>query len=215
MVERARRCRRTLTTPSPPPPGPLQNGRRRMPISAPQFCSARPISSKSDSTDKIADLLHGANKASRFRILVKEVRFGVEVIRYYAEEGRRVGGSLATVVAAWTSAVWSFPRPVGVVGAISALELPRRHLRLEDRPGLSPRAARWSSNLPHRDASGDRHDRAMFRGRRPTARRVERSAGNGARRRRCFGGSSGRRHDDGHRFGRGRATDDASPARTL
>jgi succinate-semialdehyde dehydrogenase/glutarate-semialdehyde dehydrogenase len=48
---------------------------------------------------------------------IKEIRFGVEVIRYYAEEGRRVGGSLrASSRADIRSLVVS--SPIGVVGAI-------------------------------------------------------------------------------------------------
>src|SRR5579872_4334314 len=53
----------------------------------------------------------------------KEIRFGIEVIRYYAEEGRRVGGSIrpssqedirSLVVSA----------PVGVVGAVTPWNYP-------------------------------------------------------------------------------------------
>ncbi len=53
----------------------------------------------------------------------KEIRFGVEVIRYYAEEGRRIGGSLrASSRADIRSLVVS--APVGVVGAITPWNYP-------------------------------------------------------------------------------------------
>ena len=53
----------------------------------------------------------------------KEIRFGVEVIRYYAEEGRRVGGSIR---ASAREDVRSFvvSSPVGVVGAITPWNYP-------------------------------------------------------------------------------------------
>jgi len=53
----------------------------------------------------------------------KEIRFGVEVIRYYAEEGRRIGGSIrASVREDIRSLV--ITAPVGVVGAISPWNYP-------------------------------------------------------------------------------------------
>jgi acyl-CoA reductase-like NAD-dependent aldehyde dehydrogenase len=53
----------------------------------------------------------------------KEIRFGVEVIRYYAEEGRRIGGSIrASARADIRSLVVS--SPVGVVGAITPWNYP-------------------------------------------------------------------------------------------
>jgi succinate-semialdehyde dehydrogenase/glutarate-semialdehyde dehydrogenase len=53
----------------------------------------------------------------------KEIRFGVEVIRYYAEEGRRLGGSIrASARADIRSLVVS--SPVGVVGAITPWNYP-------------------------------------------------------------------------------------------
>ena len=53
----------------------------------------------------------------------KEIRFGVEVIRYYAEEGRRVGGSIrASSRSDIRSLVVS--SPVGVVGAITPWNYP-------------------------------------------------------------------------------------------
>jgi acyl-CoA reductase-like NAD-dependent aldehyde dehydrogenase len=53
----------------------------------------------------------------------KEVRFGVEVIRYYAEDGRRIGGSIrASSRADVRSLVVS--SPVGVVGAITPWNYP-------------------------------------------------------------------------------------------
>ena len=53
----------------------------------------------------------------------KEIRFGVEVIRYYAEEGRRIGGSIrASSRRDIRSLVVS--SPVGVVGAITPWNYP-------------------------------------------------------------------------------------------
>jgi succinate-semialdehyde dehydrogenase / glutarate-semialdehyde dehydrogenase len=53
----------------------------------------------------------------------KEIRFGVEVIRYYAEEGRRIGGSIrASSREDVRSLVVS--SPVGVVGAITPWNYP-------------------------------------------------------------------------------------------
>jgi succinate-semialdehyde dehydrogenase/glutarate-semialdehyde dehydrogenase len=53
----------------------------------------------------------------------KEIRFGIEVIRYYAEEGRRIGGSLrASSRSDIRSLVVS--SPVGVVGAITPWNYP-------------------------------------------------------------------------------------------
>jgi acyl-CoA reductase-like NAD-dependent aldehyde dehydrogenase len=53
----------------------------------------------------------------------KEIRFGVEVIRYYAEEGRRIGGSLrASSRSDIRSLVVS--SPIGVVGAITPWNYP-------------------------------------------------------------------------------------------
>lgn len=53
----------------------------------------------------------------------KEIRFGVEVIRYYAEEGRRIGGSIrASSRDDIRSLVVS--SPVGVVGAITPWNYP-------------------------------------------------------------------------------------------
>jgi len=53
----------------------------------------------------------------------KEIRFGIEVIRYYAEEGRRVGGSLrASSRSDIRSLVVS--SPIGVVGAITPWNYP-------------------------------------------------------------------------------------------
>lgn len=47
----------------------------------------------------------------------KEIRFGVEVLRYYAEEGRRVAGSLRQSTRGDIKSVVDY-EPVGVVGAI-------------------------------------------------------------------------------------------------
>jgi succinate-semialdehyde dehydrogenase / glutarate-semialdehyde dehydrogenase len=53
----------------------------------------------------------------------KEIRFGVEVVRYYAEEGRRIGGSIrASSQEDIRSLVVS--APVGVVGAVTPWNYP-------------------------------------------------------------------------------------------
>src|SRR5271167_4166894 len=53
----------------------------------------------------------------------KEIRFGVEVIRYYAEEGRRIGGSIR---ASSREDIRSLlvSAPIGVVGAITPWNYP-------------------------------------------------------------------------------------------
>jgi succinate-semialdehyde dehydrogenase / glutarate-semialdehyde dehydrogenase len=53
----------------------------------------------------------------------KEIRFGVEVIRYYAEEGRRVGGSLRPSSRRDIRSL-VVSSPVGVVGAITPWNYP-------------------------------------------------------------------------------------------
>jgi succinate-semialdehyde dehydrogenase/glutarate-semialdehyde dehydrogenase len=47
--------------------------------------------------DAIADLLT-REQGKSISDAVKEIRFGVDVIRYYAEEGRRIGGSIRASV---------------------------------------------------------------------------------------------------------------------
>ena len=47
----------------------------------------------------------------------KETAFGVQVLRYYAEEGRRIGGSLRPSASSDVKNVVSY-HPVGIVGAI-------------------------------------------------------------------------------------------------
>lgn len=47
----------------------------------------------------------------------KEIAFGVRVLRYYAEEGRRIGGSLRPSMAADVKNVVAY-HPVGIVGAV-------------------------------------------------------------------------------------------------
>lgn len=53
----------------------------------------------------------------------KEIRFGIEVIRYYAEEGRRIGGSLRPSSRADIRSL-VVTSPVGVVGAITPWNYP-------------------------------------------------------------------------------------------
>ena len=47
----------------------------------------------------------------------KEIDFGIQVLRYYAEEGRRIGGSIRPSASADVKNVVSY-HPVGVVGAV-------------------------------------------------------------------------------------------------
>ena len=105
----------------------------------------------------------------------KEIRFGVEVIRYYAEEGRRIEGSLrASTRADIRSLVVS--SPVGVVGAITPWNYPVDHLRLEGRPGA--RGGLYAGRqAAARDAARHRPRRALLRGGGPAGRRAERRAG--------------------------------------
>lgn len=72
--------------------------------------------------DAVADLLT-REQGKPLLDAVKEIRFGVEVIRYYAEEGRRIGGSIR---ASSRSDVRSLvvTAPVGVVGAITPWNYP-------------------------------------------------------------------------------------------
>jgi acyl-CoA reductase-like NAD-dependent aldehyde dehydrogenase len=53
----------------------------------------------------------------------KEIRFGIEVLRYYAEEGRRVGGSIRPSSRADIRSL-VVSSPVGVVGAITPWNYP-------------------------------------------------------------------------------------------
>jgi succinate-semialdehyde dehydrogenase / glutarate-semialdehyde dehydrogenase len=84
----------------------------------------------------------------------KELRFGVEVIRYYTEEGRRIGGAIRASPRndIRTLVVSS---PVGVVGAITPWNYPVDIFawKLSSQPpgswfseGLSP--SRWSTRTP-------------------------------------------------------------------
>src|SRR5579872_6013549 len=54
---------------------------------------------------------------------IKEIRFGVEVIRYYAEEGRRIGGSIRASARSDVRSLVT-TSPVGVVGAITPWNYP-------------------------------------------------------------------------------------------
>src|SRR3984957_19007088 len=72
--------------------------------------------------DAIADLLtHEQGKP--IPDAVKEIRFAVEVIRYYAEEGRRIGGSIRASVRSDVRSL-VVTAPVGVVGAITPWNYP-------------------------------------------------------------------------------------------
>ncbi len=75
-----------------------------------------------DRTPLIADLLT-REQGKPVPDSEKEIRFGVEVVRYYAEEGRRLGGAIrASSRADIRSLVVS--SPVGVVGAITPWNYP-------------------------------------------------------------------------------------------
>ena len=69
-----------------------------------------------DHTDEIADLLT-REQGKPLGDSVKEIRFGVDVLRYYAEEGRRVWGSTRPSVRSDVRNLVMY-QPVGVVGAI-------------------------------------------------------------------------------------------------
>ena len=104
--------------------------------------------------DAIADLLT-REQGKPIPDAVKEIRFGVDVIRYYAEEGRRIGGSIRASVAFRRAQPRCHSRP----SAWSA----------RSRPGITqstsmrgrsdrrwPPAALWSSNRRRRRRSRSR-----------------------------------------------------------
>jgi succinate-semialdehyde dehydrogenase/glutarate-semialdehyde dehydrogenase len=72
--------------------------------------------------DAIADLLT-REQGKPIPDAVKEIRFGVAVIRYYAEEGRRIGGSIRASVRSDVRSL-VVTAPVGVVGAITPWNYP-------------------------------------------------------------------------------------------
>src|SRR5271154_907410 len=72
--------------------------------------------------DAVADLLT-REQGKPIPDAVKEIRFGVEVIRHYAEEGRRIGGSIRTSVRSDMRSLVVIA-PVGVVGAITPWNYP-------------------------------------------------------------------------------------------
>jgi acyl-CoA reductase-like NAD-dependent aldehyde dehydrogenase len=72
--------------------------------------------------DAMADLLT-REQGKPIPDAVKEIRFGVEVIRYYAEEGRRLGGSIRASARADVRSLVT-TAPVGVVGAITPWNYP-------------------------------------------------------------------------------------------
>ena len=72
--------------------------------------------------DAIADLLT-REQGKPIPDAVKEICFGVEVIRYYAEEGRRIGGSIRASVRSDVRSL-VVTSPVGVVGAITPWNYP-------------------------------------------------------------------------------------------
>jgi succinate-semialdehyde dehydrogenase / glutarate-semialdehyde dehydrogenase len=69
-----------------------------------------------DRVDELAELLT-REQGKPIPDSVKEIRFGIEVLRYYAEEGRRVGGAVRPSVRADVRSLVTY-QPVGVVGAI-------------------------------------------------------------------------------------------------
>jgi succinate-semialdehyde dehydrogenase / glutarate-semialdehyde dehydrogenase len=72
--------------------------------------------------DAIADLLT-REQGKPVPDAVKEIRFGVDVIRYYAEEGRRIGGSIRASVRSDVRSL-VVTAPIGVVGAITPWNYP-------------------------------------------------------------------------------------------
>jgi succinate-semialdehyde dehydrogenase / glutarate-semialdehyde dehydrogenase len=72
--------------------------------------------------DAIADVLT-REQGKPIPDAIKEIRFGVEVIRYYAEEGRRIGGSIRASVRSDVRSL-VLTTPVGVVGAITPWNYP-------------------------------------------------------------------------------------------
>src|ERR1700727_442101 len=72
--------------------------------------------------DAIADVLT-REQGKPIPDALKEIRFGVDVIRYYAEEGRRIGGSIRASVRSDVRSL-VVTSPVGVVGAITPWNYP-------------------------------------------------------------------------------------------
>jgi hypothetical protein len=100
--------------------------------------------------DAIAELLT-REQGKPIPDAVKEIRFGVEVIRYYAEEGRRIGGSIrASVVPTCAASLshrpsaWSARSRHGITPSTSMLGRSGRRWR---------QAALWSSNRRRRPRS--------------------------------------------------------------
>ena len=127
-------------------PRPARLGRRPMPMSA-----RRILHRAADLIDEriaaIADLLT-REQGKPIPDAEKEIRFGVEVIRYYAEEGRRIGGSIR----ASSRAGRPQPRRSRRRSASSARSRPGT-IRSTSTPGRSarrwPPAARSSCKPPH------------------------------------------------------------------
>jgi hypothetical protein len=132
--------------------------------------------------DAIADLLtHEQGKP--IPDAVKEIRFAVEVIRYYAEEGRRIGGSIRASVRDYS------------------LELSGRHLCMEGRASAG-RRLHHGRQTSAGDAARHCACRSMYRRRRLTRGGVERPSGVRPGGGRSIGCASGCPHDYCNRFDR-------------
>src|SRR5260370_15757107 len=79
----------------------------------------------------------------------KEVRFGIDVIRYYAEEGRRIGGSLRPSSRRDIRSL-VVSSPVGVVGAVTPWNYPVDIYAWKVGPALAP-GCTIVSKPPHQD----------------------------------------------------------------
>ena len=124
--------------------------------------------------DAVADLLT-REQGKPIPDAIKEIRFGVDVIRYYAEEGRRIGGSIRASVRSDVRNL-VVTAPVGVVGAITPWNYPVDIYAWKVGPALAA-----GCTMVVKPAAGDaaRHcsRRTMFRRRRLTGRGAERPSG--------------------------------------
>ncbi len=153
-----RRCRRRQTRSAALGGDACRRARAR-------FSTEPPTSSLNVSTP-IADVLT-REQGKPIPDAIKEIRFGVEVIRYYAEEGRRIGGSIRGFRAVRRAqSRRHIARRRG--RRDHALELSSRHLCVEGRAGAG-RRLHSGRQAAAGDAARHRARRAMFRRRRSSA----------------------------------------------
>ena len=130
--------------------------------------------------------------------------FGIEVIHFYAEEGRRLAVRSGPHRAIFAT---SSRRPVGVVGGGSFPELPSRPLCLEGRPPFwRPRRCTLVAAAMRRRAHW--HGCAMFCRCRPSGGRAERYSRNRGESAPHWP-NTWHPHDNRHSIGSGRAVDHA------